>query len=115
MDHPLTWALPGGHAEPGEDSLATAIRETLEETGYDLSGAPHRQIYAMRTDWPRSAYRTHAFCVDEEFEPRLNWESEAHRWCALSELPAPMHWGIDAMMSDDRAAERLHSWLGSLR
>jgi 8-oxo-dGTP pyrophosphatase MutT (NUDIX family) len=33
-------AFPGGMAEPGEDDVgATAIRETMEEIGIDLSGA----------------------------------------------------------------------------
>ena len=28
-----SWGFPKGHAEPGEDALSTARRETLEETG----------------------------------------------------------------------------------
>jgi len=28
------WGVPGGEIEPGESPLAAAIRETLEETGY---------------------------------------------------------------------------------
>jgi 8-oxo-dGTP pyrophosphatase MutT (NUDIX family) len=30
---PHRWCLPGGHVEQGEDSLAAAHRELLEETG----------------------------------------------------------------------------------
>lgn len=32
-----TWAFPGGKVEVGESFLSTAIRETLEETGIDVS------------------------------------------------------------------------------
>jgi 8-oxo-dGTP pyrophosphatase MutT (NUDIX family) len=28
------WEIPGGGVEPGEDTIAAAIRETAEETGY---------------------------------------------------------------------------------
>jgi uncharacterized protein (UPF0303 family)/ADP-ribose pyrophosphatase YjhB (NUDIX family) len=30
---PVLWLTPGGHAEPGESSIATALRELEEETG----------------------------------------------------------------------------------
>ena len=30
---PHRWCLPGGHADPGEEPLAAAYRELLEETG----------------------------------------------------------------------------------
>jgi bis(5'-nucleosidyl)-tetraphosphatase len=33
MRHRDRWDLPKGHAEAGEDNLATALRETEEETG----------------------------------------------------------------------------------
>lgn len=33
MRHARRWDLPKGHAEPGEDILQTALRETEEETG----------------------------------------------------------------------------------
>lgn len=31
------WEIPGGGVEPGEDTIAAAIRETAEETGYLIS------------------------------------------------------------------------------
>ena len=33
MRHARRWDLPKGHAEPGEEILQTALRETEEETG----------------------------------------------------------------------------------
>jgi ADP-ribose pyrophosphatase YjhB (NUDIX family) len=38
-DYTNLWALPGGKVEIGEDPLATAIRETQEETGLACSYA----------------------------------------------------------------------------
>lgn len=35
---PEKWGLPGGHVEPGEEPLAAAYRELLEETGLTPDG-----------------------------------------------------------------------------
>lgn len=47
------WGFPKGHADPGEDDLATARRETLEETGIDdvtlVEGFSHRSEYDVRS------------------------------------------------------------------
>ena len=32
-----SWALPGGHLEPGESIVTCAVRETAEETGIKVS------------------------------------------------------------------------------
>lgn len=114
VDHPLTWGLPGGQIELDEDFLTGALRETAEEIGHDLTGKPHSLIYSIRSDWPLSVFKTYAICVENQFEPILNWESQDQRWCELSELPTPLHWGIEAMLNSDEAGERLHKWLASL-
>ena len=35
--HEPLWTLPGGGMEPGEQADETALRETLEETGYSVA------------------------------------------------------------------------------
>ena len=39
------WDLPKGKREPGETPLETALRETFEETGLDVSVAPELWIW----------------------------------------------------------------------
>ena len=114
VDHPLTWSLPGGHGEFGESYLDIALRETQEETGFDLSNSPSQLIYIHRTDWPLSVYKTYAFQIEKKFKPVLDWESADYRWCTLDELPTPMHWGVDAMLNSDLSGEILHKWLATL-
>lgn len=36
-----TWALPGGHLNPGENIAQCAIREVLEETALELRTVSH--------------------------------------------------------------------------
>lgn len=114
VDCPFTWGLPGGRGSFSENYLDIAIRETYEETGYDLSDCPSQLIYIHRTDWPVSVYKTYAFQVEKQFKPILDWESAEYKWCALDNLPTPMHWGVDAMLNSDLSGEILHKWLGTL-
>jgi 8-oxo-dGTP pyrophosphatase MutT (NUDIX family) len=45
---PPGWELPGGHCEPGENPTVTAIRETQEETGYQVRIVGIVGVYAWR-------------------------------------------------------------------
>lgn len=45
---PPGWELPGGHCEPGEDPAVTAVRETEEETGYQVRIAGIVGVYSWR-------------------------------------------------------------------
>jgi 8-oxo-dGTP pyrophosphatase MutT (NUDIX family) len=37
LKHATRWDLPKGHVDDGEDLIATALRETAEETGLDVA------------------------------------------------------------------------------
>ncbi len=74
------WSLPGGGMEPGEQADETALRETLEETGYsvaieDILGV-HAGIFPHVTGSPTARCRS-ALCAS----------STAPTWSPVSCVP----------------------------
>lgn len=105
-----TWSLPGGNVDAGESPIQAARRETLEEIGFDLADLPLKLIYANNTYFPRFKFYTYACVVPKEFDPKLNWESDEYKWCDISSLPQPLHWGVQQLFNYDKAAKRLKTF-----
>ena len=108
---PLTWSLPGGGVDPGERPQDAARREVGEEIGFDLKDRDLKLIYKNDVHAPRFTFYTFACTVKNEFEPRLNYESSNYKWCDLSTMPAPLHWGLEQLINHDRAAEILKKFV----
>lgn len=53
----LHWVLPGGGLDPGEDELAGALRETVEETGW-TDVAPGPALWIWEHDYNRGGVPT---------------------------------------------------------
>ena len=95
--------LPKGHVEPGETAAETALRETIEETGYR-----HPRIVAdLGTEQAQYAYQGKQYVRDETYflmalddrhrEPVQGYDDAAHdrvtfelAWTPLDEAPGLM-------------------------
>ncbi len=86
-------ALPGGRREALDaDLLQTARRETLEETGIDLSGHPLLgeldDLHPRSKVLPPIVVRPFVFGVADRPGVRVSDEVTLHLWVRLSELRA---------------------------
>ena len=92
-----TWSLPKGHVDPGEEPLAAAIREVMEESGIgDLHllqtlGAYGRYKLGLKNDEDKSEWKLLLFFLfktgQNELKPQDPHNPEA-RWVHPDEVEA---------------------------
>lgn len=94
-DFPNHWAIPGGVVEEGETSIDAAIRETLEEAGFEAKKDDLRLwTRALRDDVEFTAF---IHLPPVEFAPTLgpegNPENVSWAWASVDHPPTPLHPG----------------------
>lgn len=98
-NEPLTWGLPGGKIDEGENARTAAIRELEEEAGWDGPVTVLKEPIFIFEE-PDFEFLTYFGFIEDEFEPQLNWESADAGWFSLGRLPTPLHFGVDALMRE---------------
>jgi ADP-ribose pyrophosphatase YjhB (NUDIX family) len=89
------WRPPGGGIKPGEDPVAGALREALEETGLrvELERYLVEASAVFRNDGRELPWTTHVLLAttsDTELTPDDPVEIAAARWGTLDELGGPL-------------------------
>jgi 8-oxo-dGTP pyrophosphatase MutT (NUDIX family) len=93
-----TWsgqiAFPGGRRDPGDaDLLATAIRETMEEVGVDLSSAERLgvldDLYPRTPVLPPVVVRPFVFALTTRPTIVISSEVQSTFWISFRDLQAP--------------------------
>ncbi|HEX6789457.1 MAG TPA: NUDIX hydrolase [Gaiellaceae bacterium] len=99
------WRPPGGGIKPGEDVVAGAVREALEETGLQVE--LDRYLVATNAVFRNAGrelhWRTHVLSArtnDAELAPSDPDEIAAARWGTLDELAGPLR---DRLLATGRA------------
>jgi 8-oxo-dGTP pyrophosphatase MutT (NUDIX family) len=96
---PNTWGVWGGAIDGSENPQIAAKREVEEEAGYNGHAAMVPLSVFQKNDFK---YHNFLAIVDEEFIPQLNWETQNYVWTTLDELPSPLHFGLQWVLSRDK-------------
>lgn len=98
VNEPGTWGIPGGKIDSESESpKSAASREASEELGYS---GPIYMVPAHVFKAGNFKYHNFIGVVPSEFKPSLNWESEAANWFKLDDLPSPLHFGLQSLLSN---------------
>ena len=101
---------PAGHVEPGEDVIAAALRETLEETGWEVEITGFLGFSnAMSVVTGITYYRLVFIAEPVKFNPKAEIDSDidSAEWMTLEEIKDPsntprsemVHQAVDDFMS----------------
>ena len=105
------WHVVAGGVEPGETATEAAARELLEETGLaaePVAGVEVVEYVYSLTEEPaerRDRYdpavaHVNVTCfhvaAPDDWEPKLDWEHDDHRWCKPGEAYTTLRWPATA-------------------
>lgn len=89
---PLTWCIPGGRIDPGENPLEAALRETEEESSLDMSNFTFSEIIEQPLlDGNPGKFTTFVYFVPDEydvddFNVKIDFESLDWGWFTIEEM-----------------------------
>lgn len=100
IDGTLCYNQPAGHVDPGEHPLDAALRETLEETGYEVELTGFLGFSVLQTPANGTYYRMSFSARAPDQTPRQNLDTGIVRavWMtateigALENLRSPLVW-----------------------
>lgn len=95
-----TYGNCGGAHKKDERPEDATRREVREETGWAGPEEDMTVIPALVYREPEFTYSNFVVVVPDEFEPIYGWEAVGHVWCTISDLPSPLHFGIEAFLND---------------
>ncbi|XP_022187015.2 m7GpppN-mRNA hydrolase [Nilaparvata lugens] len=84
-----SWGFPKGKVNFEEDPAKCAVREVLEETGFDISRYIDPEEY-IESNFYDQMIRLYVICgvsMDTTFKPRTRNEIKAVEWFPISDLP----------------------------
>jgi 8-oxo-dGTP pyrophosphatase MutT (NUDIX family) len=91
VNEPGTWGTFGGKIDNDANAKEAALRELKEETNYR---GPINLIHFDTFQSGSFQFFNFLGVVDEEFQPRLDWENEDAQWFSPDGFPRNLHFGL---------------------
>ena len=110
VEQPGTWGVWGGAIDANEVPSTAAKREIAEEAGYE---GEIEIVPLVVFESGSFRYHNHLAIVEEEFTPKLNWESERAEWFEFKDFPQPLHFGLLYMLENSTYLVDDKYWLAN--
>lgn len=84
-----SWGFPKGKVNEDEDPARCAIREVLEETGFDISDRidPNMYLESVINEQLVRLYVIPGISKETKFQPKTRYEIKACEWFPIADLP----------------------------
>jgi 8-oxo-dGTP pyrophosphatase MutT (NUDIX family) len=97
VNEPHTYGTWGGAIDEGENPKEAAQREAHEEAGAEVPLGHIDLVFTYKDPHSDFQYHNYAVVVENEFNPKLTWETEDFYWAPLTACPSPAHFGLKAL------------------
>lgn len=98
VQEPNTWGTWGGAIDSNEDPEQAVRREVQEEAGYH---GPLLLKHLWTFKHPSGfQYHNYLAIVQNEFEPKLDWETQGYAWVEKGQWPQPLHPGLAGLLKN---------------
>lgn len=112
VEQPRTWGVLGGAIDKGESPEAAARREAQEEAGADAVKLIPLLVFRDKQ------FRYHNFLavvptefVAHDLQRKGFVESDEFRWVKFGAWPTPLHFGVRALLADQKSIALIKSML----
>lgn len=115
FDKKIHYGFPKGKINNGENAIDCAIRETYEETSYDISTKINKDCYVEGVVKGKCTRLYLIFNVDmkTEFYPQKDGEIDGYDWYVIKNLPVGKCWnGILSTLHEKIMDEYMYSEYG---
>lgn len=99
VNEPGTWGIPGGKIDGSENPKNAAIREAKEEVGFS---GPIDLIPGHVFNAGTFKFYNFIGLIEDEFQPKLDWENTDAQWFEINNLPNNLHFGIKSLLSNSK-------------
>lgn len=110
VQEPHTWGGWGGAIDQGLTAEQAVRKEVSQETEYRGNLDLH-PLYVFNAPGGDFRYSNYLALIDEEFTPRLDWETDEAEWFEFGDWPKPLHFGLKALFNDTKSMQTIQQHL----